>query len=86
MDEKYVIIDVHPSDSFYDDKNELLGLVLVPGENWHNSVIENDTLLDDMKYMAGGATLEHKLGLLNNGNFVYFYAVMVAPLSEIENS
>lgn len=85
-EEKYVIINIHSEDAFYDSRNELLGLSLVPDSGWHESVVDNDTLLDDAVYMAGGATLEKRLEILNNGNFIYFYAVMVAPLSEIENS
>jgi hypothetical protein len=88
MREKFVIVDIHPEDSFYDARDELLGLVLeLDDDDWHDSFVENDPLLKEgRKYMAGGATLEKRLEILNNGNYIYFYAVMVAPLSEVENS
>ena len=86
-DKKYVIVDIHPDDSFYENKDELLGLVLIPDSNWHDSTAENDPLLkEDGKYMAGGATLNRPLAILNGGKWIYFYGVMVITYEEAMKS
>lgn len=88
MKDKFVIVDIHPSDSFYDVRDELLGAVITASENWHESAIEDyDPLLkEDGKYMAGEATLDKRIEILNNSDFIYFYAVMVMPLADAEKS
>lgn len=79
MNRKYVIVDIHPEDAFYDKRDELLGRLLTPGVYWHQSKVDGE-------YMAGGATMDNRFPFLQNGNYIYFLAVMVITEEEAMKS
>lgn len=76
-EERYVIIDIHPNDAFYEDRNELIGkTVTIPSDSHYEIGTDG--------YSGGYLRLHGRLNEEENP-MLYFWSVMIAPLSEVEN-
>jgi hypothetical protein len=73
--QRYVIVDVHPSDQFYPEKNELVGRYVSPSRNTHKSPHGDD-------YLAGSLILDDVIVISGRERKdLYFYAVKVQIVS-----
>lgn len=80
--EKYVIVDVHPMDAFYDQKDILLGHIVTVRDDKLNHNYPTEIISSE--YGSGHLLLEEDIDeTFSKNDYIYFLAVMIEPLEDV---